>query len=142
MNPFTAKTIRSRKSNVEAFAALTRRREIRKPVRPRWRISFSGEQPFAPTKELHNLMTLSSRRACPNMLLLFGASVWYTCSGVLHVNLQAALSPRSGHCDLGCSSKPCVRRCFQAPCVLFRSFRPAHCYPQPRPFASLTTHNL
>ena len=68
-------------------------------------------------------MTLSSRRACPNMLL-FGASFWYTCSGVLHVNLQAPLSPRSGHCDLGCSSQPCVRRCFPAPCVLFRSFQP------------------
>ena len=29
MNPFTAKTIRSRKSNVEPFAALTRRREAK-----------------------------------------------------------------------------------------------------------------
>ena len=29
MNPFTAKTIRSRKSNVETFASLTRRREAK-----------------------------------------------------------------------------------------------------------------
>ena len=27
--------------------------------------SFSGEQPFAPTRELHNHLKLSSRKACP-----------------------------------------------------------------------------
>ena len=47
----TRSPIRSvEKESIERFAVLTRRREIQKPVRPRWRIPFSGEPPFAPTK--------------------------------------------------------------------------------------------
>ena len=38
------------------------------------------------------------------------------------------------HCDLGCSSQPCVRRCFSTPCVLFRSFQPPTRYYRPRFF--------